>query len=198
MQVAELRQAGLIFTALLGLGFMLLACNDGDSKSAPASEGPSEVRGQGWLMEPITPEELKEVGGDPPRDGEIDPCSLVTRAEVEEILQDSLVDVYRHSSPTVLCEYFNDGEPFGSATIRLDTAVSEAEVQKEIEIGEQLGGSRAREVLGLGDAAFALGPLLYVYEGDTLLLVTVIVEERPDLEAAKELALKALTRLRSE
>lgn len=138
--------------------------------------------------------DLTHVQGDEAESGEIDPCSLVTREVLAAIIGQPVQDIYRHQRPTLLCEYFSD-EPFSSATIRVEANISNGEVEQEKELAEVLGGESAEAVSGLGDTAFAIGPLMYVQQGDTLLLLAVVTQESPNLEAAMMLAKEALKRL---
>jgi hypothetical protein len=195
MRAVRLGHGLFLLAVSLALGLLLVACDGDKETQPPAEEETSEARHEGSPVVTVAQEEPEEIGGDAPKEGETDPCSLVTKGEVEEILEQPVGDIYRHWRPTVLCEYFTEEDPFGSATIRLDAGVSQAEFQEEVELAEVLGGSEAEEVSGIGDAAFAAGPLLYVYKEETLLLVVVAVREAPDLDAAKELALIALQRL---
>ena len=148
----------------------------------------------------VSLEELSAIGGDPPPgDGEIDPCSLVTKAEAERIIEQQVVDVWRHAHFFRVCEYFSDvdAEPFGSAVIRVERGLSEDEFEEEIEEIEsgEMGVPKAKAVSGIGDAAYSVGPLLWVYQESTMLVITVVVKERPELDAAKEVAQIALRRL---
>ncbi len=195
MGAVWLRHGLLVSVASLAAGLLLVACDGDEEARPPAREDTVAALDEGSPVVAVAQEELDVIGGDAPTAGETDPCSLVTKGEVEKILEQPVGDVFRHSRPTVLCEYFTEEDPFGSATIRLDAGVSKAEFREEVELAEVIGGSEAEEVSGIGDAAFAADPLLYVYKEEALLLVTVIVRETPDLDAAKELALIALQRL---
>lgn len=186
----------LLLTAMLAVSFALTACDGDEDTSAPTGRESPQADEQGQAEGPVPREDLEEVGGDRPEEGGIDPCSLATKAEVEDILGQPVADTYRHTSPTVLCEWFSDvAMPFGSVTIRLESDVSEDEIQEEIAVAEALGGSEAETVPDIGDSAYSVGPLLYAHEGDTLLVIAVIAHNKPDLEGAKALAPSALARL---
>jgi hypothetical protein len=186
----------LLLTLILAVWFAFTACDGDEDTPAPTGGETPQANEQGQAEGPVPREELEEVGGDPPQEGEIDPCSLATKAEVEDILDEPVADTYRHTSPTVLCEWFSDeAASFGSVTIRLETGVSEDGLEDEIGFAEQLGGSKAEVVPDIGDSAYSVGPLLYAYAGDTLLIIAVIAHSNPELEGAKELAPRALARL---
>jgi len=146
----------------------------------PQSAGTPEAGDAEAPLPTVSPEELSAVGGDPPRPGEIDACSLVTKAEVEQIIEQQVVDVWRHTyyfGETNICEYFSDGEPFGSAVIRLESGVSEERLQ-ELEFAERFPSSG-----------------VFVYDENTILWIAVIVKDDPDPGAEKKLASIALQRL---
>ena len=194
LKVVCLRRPPFVLVTSVVLATLLVACGREENR-VPADQGAPQGEGHVAPLATVPPEQLEEIGGDPARQGQTDPCSLLTKAEVEEVLQQPVAEIYRHTRPTVLCEYFVEGEPFGSVTIRLGGTVSEAEFQSEIELAEELGGSEATEVSGIGDLAFAVGPLLYVYQEGALLLTAAIVRGKTDLDGAKEVALIALHRL---
>ncbi len=195
MRALCLREGLFLLAMPLALGALFVAC-DGDTETGPpAGQETSEARDRASPVVPVAQEELDVIGGDAPTAGETDPCSLIMKGEVEKVLEQPVGDVFRYSQPTVLCEYFTEEDPLRSVTIRLEPGVSQAEFREEIELAEATAGSEAEEVSGIGDAAFEAGPFLYVYEEGALLVVTVIVRETPDLNAAKELALIALQRL---
>lgn len=190
-----------LLLALLGgvtcaVAFVLVAaatsCEDDDqTEPTPTQERSKTPSGREGT---IPAGELTEVQGDRAKSGEIDPCSLVTNEEVAEIVGQPVQETYRHQSPTVLCEYISR-EPFSSANIRVEASISDEKVQQERELAEAVGGESAETVSGLGDTAFAVGPLLYVREGDTLLILIVATQGSPNLDAAKILADVALKRL---
>ena len=157
-------------------------------------------------LPPVSPEELSDIGGDaPPPEGEIDPCTLVTKAEAEEILELGVADVWRHThffGGGNICEWsshvmasFERDEPFSSIFLRLDAGFSEEEF---LEFRKDIDGigcfSGTRRVEGIGDSAYASGPTLDVFKGDTKLGLAVIVKDEPSLKAAKKVGLIALRR----
>ncbi|HSP54107.1 MAG TPA: hypothetical protein VLS25_00835 [Dehalococcoidia bacterium] len=182
-----------VLCAAAALAMSLISCRDNDNVAVQGSitPGPSPL--------PAIPAiEILDVGGDPASeiDG-IDPCTLVRRSEVEDVLGDAVADVYRHSRPTVLCEFFTAAEgPFGSATVRVEHLDKAGELESERQLAELLGGA-VQDVSGFGDEAFSVGPLLYIRQADWMILATVVVKEKPSLEAAKQVASLALARINS-
>jgi hypothetical protein len=169
---------------------LLAVTNGPTSAGTPAAATP---------LPTLSPEELSAIGGDPPPPpGEIDPCTLVTKAEAEEILEQPVVEVWRHShffGGGNICEWTSGlGELFSSIFLRLDTGYSEQEFVEIYESMEEAGYPTLRPVSGFGDSAYAWGAVLYVFKGDTLIHFPVIVKDEPSLKAAKELAKIALQR----
>jgi hypothetical protein len=168
----------------------LLAVTNGPrSAGTPAAATP---------LPTVSPEELSAIGGDPPPPkGEIDPCTLITKAEAEAILELPAADVWRHThffGGGNICEWTSGlGEPFSSIFLRLDAGYSEEELLNFYDRTEGYFGT-PQEVSGIGDAAYSLGEILDVVVGDIKLGLAVIVKDEPRLKAAKELAKIALQR----
>jgi hypothetical protein len=198
------------FLLVIVAGLAFVACDGGGNRESVDDEieGPTSAAtfadATATPLPTVSPEELSAIDGDPPRESGTDPCSLVTKAEVEEIIEQQVVDVWRDAhfwfGGSYVCEYFSNGDPFGSATIRLESGLAEDEFEEEIdemnaEIEAGLDVPKARAISGIAEAAYSFGPVLWVYQEGTMLAVTVIVKNDPDLGAAKELASIALRRL---
>lgn len=189
-----------VLAVVAALGVVFAACQDeaDSSHDSLTPDGASTIASPHSSARGTFAEgELTHVSGDQAIPGQIDPCSLVTRDEVAVILGGQVDDPYRHMRPTVLCEYSSDPDQpdFSSATIRVEHLSSPDELTKELEVAAKLGGDKPQTVSDTGDAAYSVGPLLYVQKGSTLLPLAVIVRDAPDLDAAKDIAQLALTRL---
>jgi hypothetical protein len=194
----HIRASALGWVLALAFGLIAVACKEDEiNPSVPA--GSSDASTNDVVADQpvgtIHPENLVDIEGDASVSGEIDPCSLVTKAEVEDVLGQKVNEVYRHSA---LCEYIADEASFGSANIRVETNVSEEERMSSLEVLEQVGQTGAEELPGLGDFAYSIGPTVYIARGSTTLLVLVGKDESPNLDAAKVLASKAFARLPSD
>jgi hypothetical protein len=176
------------------------ACNGSGEPMAGASSEPTNAGAQTVTLTPlptVSPDELSTIGGDPPPPaGEIDPCTLITKAEAEEILELPVADVWRHThfGSGNICEWYSRGNPRSSIFLRLDSGYAADELMAIYRM-EGFGWGELQTLSGIGDSAYTLDEELLVFEQGTLFSFLVVVKDEPSLKAAKELALIALRRL---
>jgi hypothetical protein len=130
-----------------------------------------------------------------------DPCSLVTRAEVQEAVGRAVADGKRNAINPAICD-FATGNMSASVSIMLvDKAPGDS---AEKVVAEMKKRKVATEIIpGLGDGAYTTDAgygmrLLGVYKGSKHAVVTVMLPDAPGAKAkaiAEQVMRKALARL---
>ena len=186
--------------SLLAVGIILLlaACNGGGGgeESTGDQTTPTEQETQA-PAETEEPEE--EVAG-----GDIDPCALVTKEEVETAVGASVLEPQREDFANLFTCSYNDPDTPIVRTVSVNVIVAEQEDQARdsYEMFKDLAAD-AEAVAGIGDEAFwdsivkGLDVRLEVLKGKYD--ISIKIDLSPDggdaLAIAKELAAKLLGRL---
>lgn len=135
-----------------------------------------------------------------PDASEIDPCDLVTADEAEEVLGEPVTDGERGATPPYeSCTYNVESVAVKFVLVQVRTDVSLDEFRSSIEDASDFLDEEPEMVDGVGDAAYVLAGLLYAHDGDTEIVMSVVLgvgDENSDevLEAEKDLAITALDR----
>ena len=178
--------AALFILALSGL-VLLAACGGDDEEGGPSTE---ETR---------TPAATASAGETQataePAAGELDPCALVTKAEAEAIVGESLGDpVVTITELLVSCLYSTPD--FDS--VNVDVLIYDNKDDAESGFQLALDINDYPEIEGIGDRAYDSRPIgdITVLKGKYELSVDVSVEGgEADFETAKDVAAKAADRL---
>jgi len=194
--------AALFFLALSGL-LLLAACGGGENKEATGTpsgtRAPAATQTTTGTQSPAetTSPAAEETATAAPQasGGEIDPCALVTKAEAEAIVGESLGDpVVTITELLVSCLYSTPD--FDS--VNVDVLIYDDEDQAEGGFELALDINDYPEIEGIGDRAYDSRPIgdITVLKGKYELSVDVSVEGgEADFETAKDVAAKAADRL---
>ena len=186
--------------SLLSVGIILLlaACNGGGGgeESTGDQTTPTEQETQAPAEEETqapaqTEEPEEEVAG-----GDIDPCALVTKEEVETAIGVSLTEPALEVVDQFATCYFNDPETPIFHTVSVNVLTLEDEDQA-MEVFE-LGSENFQTVTGIGeDAYWAEAPFssLEILQGKYNVSIDVSPDGWDALAIAKELAAIALARM---
>jgi hypothetical protein len=187
--------AALFFLALSGL-FLLAACGGGDEEESTAS--PSGTKTPAATQAPVgtsaagatqTATSAAQASG-----GEIDPCSLVTKAEAEAIVGESVGEpVVMDTELLVSCLYSTPD----LEGVSVDVLAYNDEEQAKSGFELALDINDYPEVEGIGDRAYDSRPIgdITVLKGKYELSIDVSASGQDEFEVAKELAAKAVDRL---
>jgi len=197
-----LRALGVLsFAALSGL-ILLAACggDDGESTATPGGTrtpaATAAATGTRTAAATSSPRATQAGTATPQAStGEIDPCALVTKAEAEAIVGESLDEpVVTITELLVGCLYSTPD--FDS--VNVDVLIYDDEDQAESGFQLAIDINDYPEVEGIGDRAYDSRPIgeITVLEGKYELSVGVSVEGGDaDFETAKDVAAKAVDRL---
>ena len=194
--------------SLLAVGIILLlaACNGGrggeestgdqttpaeQETQAPAEEETQAPAEQETQAPAETEEPEEEVAG-----GEVDPCALVTKEEVETAIGVSVTEPALEVIDQFASCYFNDPETpiFHTVSVNVLTLEDEDQAMDIFEVGRE----NFETVTGIGeDAYWAEAPFssLEILQGKYNVSIDVSPDGWDALAVAKELAAKALGRL---
>ena len=165
----------LLGTAVLAL---LLLAGCGGTNGAASSGGASTQSAQ---------QTQKTTDKTKPSSVEIDPCSLVTKAEVEQALGVGVGQPEKPPEAPFSCRYTGEkGQGLAVLVVLVRPGTTKSAFES---VKEQFPG--AENVSGAGDDAFFIGNQLNVLKGDTYLNVG----GDASLEALQSLTQKALGRL---
>jgi hypothetical protein len=198
--------AALSFLTIFGL-VLLAACGGGNEEStttpagtrAPtATQAPTETQSAEATESPAA--EATQTATEAPQasGGEIDPCSLLTKAEVEAAIGTSVTEPEpEETANLVACNYNDPSTPIFhlvSVTVLIGANADEASDLYEL---AKDNAAEAQTVGGLGDDAFwdSVFNGLEVLKGKYDFRIDVSPDDGDELAIAKDLAAKALDRL---
>jgi len=186
--------AALFLLALCGL-FLLAACGGGDEEESTAS--PSGSKTPAATQAPAgTPAAgaTKTATAAAQASGDIDPCALVTKAEVEAIVGESLGEPLVMNTELLVSCLYSTSQLEG---VSVDVLTYEDEDQAKSGFELALDINDYPEVEGIGDRAYDSRPIgdITVLKGKYELSIDVSASGQDEFEVAKELAAKAVDRL---
>ena len=200
-----LRALGALFFLVLSGLFLLAACGGDDEESTPSASGtqaPVQTRTPAGTETPVgtpaagatqTPAATAE-----PSAGAIDPCALLTKAEVEAAIGTSVTEPEPEEVANLVACSYNDPETpifsLVSVTVLIGGDANEAKDVYELAKGN---AADAETVAGIGDDAFWDGILngLEILKGKYDVRIDVSPDGLDELTAAKDLAAKVVDRL---
>jgi len=192
----------LLTTALIplavGVILLLAACNGGGDGGE--STGDQATPAEEETQEPTADETEEPAATEEPVDGaagNVDPCALVTKEEVETALGASVTEPEEEVIDPFASCYFNDPESpiFHTVTVSVVTLEDEDQARDAFELGRE----NFETVTGIGeDAYWAEEPFnsLEILQGRYDVSIDVApTDGKDELAVAKELAAKVLSRL---
>jgi hypothetical protein len=195
--------AALFLLALSGL-LLLAACGGDDEEGTPSTDETRTPAATASAGETQTPAETAQ-----PAAGELDPCALVTTADVEAVLGVSLGEPEKQTvGPFETCIYSDDAGNYVQVQVGSDV-YTQGTFDDAMEAAAEELDVEAEPVSGLGDKAYWLVGVLWVQKGDVSLNVLAQTpelaqlrlqgdteaEEQAALALATDLAAKAVDRL---
>jgi hypothetical protein len=198
--------AALSFLALSGL-VLLAACggNNEESTATPAgtraptaTQAPAETPSAAATESPAAEATQTATAAPQASGGEIDPCALLTKAEVEAAIDTSVTEPEpEQSANLVACNYNDPNTPIFhlvSVTVLIGGDAAEAKDLYDLAKGN---AADAQTVSGIGDDAFWDSVLngLEVLKGKYDIRIDVSPDDLDELTAAKDLATKVVDRL---
>jgi len=167
--------AALVFLALSGL-FLLAACGGDDEEGGPSTGETRTPAATASAGETQTPAETAQ-----PAAGELDPCALVTTADVEAVLGVSLGEPEKQTvGPFETCIYSDDAGNYVQVQVGSDV-YTQGTFDDAMEAAAEELDVEAEPVSGLGDKAFWLVGVLWVQKGDVSLNVLAQTPELAQL-----------------
>jgi hypothetical protein len=123
--------------------------------------------------------------------GKTDSCSLLTKEEVAEIMQNTVREVFLKETPRPNCNYVFEK---GQVVVFLFT---DAGARSSFETGRKMQDTGTQTVAGIGDDAYWSPNIkvLNVLKKQAYFTVQFIPSKDASLEKAKRLAVRAVTRL---
>jgi hypothetical protein len=134
-----------------------------------------------------------------------DACALITQADVEATMKSSMRQAAHDSTPAgdSRCRYISaEGPPWRVVEIEVETAKGALDNLKQMIEEATKGKDVPREIAGVGDGAvwisgagFAAKTLMVMKKNVCAIGISLTgIDEQPALDAAKELATKAVER----
>jgi hypothetical protein len=126
-------------------------------------------------------------------------CELVTAEEAAEVLGEPVSEGEEGSTPPYdSCTYNVESLAVKFVLVQVRDDVSLEAFRSSIQDAAEFLGEEPETVSGVGDAAYNLAGLLYAHEGNTEVVMSVVLgpgqTDESVLEAEKELAIIALDR----
>lgn len=187
--------------SLIGIAFLVAACNSGTTVTPPEATGATAATGV-TSGEPTGATGATAASGATGLTGTTaDACVLLTDADAAEILAGPVTRIAdpigegvitgEPDSFTSVCYYRPEPDDFASyVSLVVITPGSSTETEVELE------ASQGRPLEGLGDEAFVAGEqAVTVRVGETLFAVFVVRDGTPDTVAEETIARRAVERL---
>ena len=180
--------------AMLSAALLLSACGGGNTSTGDKTQPAAKAATAATTRTSPTPTAQASPTG-----AEIDPCALVTRAEVEAAVGATVLDPKPERLANLAsCSFHDPAAPiFSLASVNVFAAASESDAQEIFDLAKG-NAADVQEVDGLGDDAYwddILGTL-QVLEGTYEISVDVASGEGADQRrAAEDIAARALSRL---